>query len=84
MREECPIENPDKFYLIQKIISPLIIATAKRNVTKYQKQIQEDTVISLDGSWDHKRNGKFCIVEVFDTKNKKLIDYEVISKKKKL
>ena len=81
MREDCPIEDPDKFYLIQKIISPLIIATAKRNVIKYQKQIQEDTVISLDGSWDHKRNGKFCIVEVFGTKNKKIIDYEVISKK---
>ena len=81
MREECPIENPTKFYMIQKIISPLIIAAAKRNVYKYQKQMSDNTVISLDGSWDHKRNGKFCIVEVFDTKNKKIIDYEIISKK---
>lgn len=79
--EDIPISNPDKFYKIQKIISPLIESAAKRNIIKYQNKIEEGTVISFDGSWDHKRNGKFCIVEAFDTKQKKIIDYEIVSKK---
>ena len=55
----------------------------RRSINKYQKQMKDNTIKSFDGSWDHRQDGKFCIVEAFDTKQKKIIDYEIVSKKKK-
>lgn len=81
MNEIIPIEKPSKFYYIQKLISPIILSAARKNIIKNQKQMSENTVISFDGSWDHRRDGKFCIVEAFDTKNKKIIDFEIVAKK---
>ena len=43
--------------------------------------MSNSTGISLDGSWDHRRNGKFHIVDAFDTMQGKIIDYEVIQRK---
>ena len=42
--------------------------------------MKPDTVISFDGSWDHKRNGRYCIVDVIDQSQKKIIDFEVVQK----
>lgn len=41
------------------------------------------TIISLDGSWDHKRRGNCCIVVVIDQTRKKIIDFEIIQKSTK-
>ena len=34
----CPIEQPGKFYRLQKAICPLIISSGRQNLLQYQKK----------------------------------------------
>ena len=81
MGHKTPFSRPARFYQIQKIVSQIIIGFARKNVEKYRNLMSHPTVISLDGSWDHRHNGKFCIVDAFDTVQGKIIDYEIIKRK---
>ena len=81
MGHKTPFSRPARFHQVQKIVPQIIIGFARKNVEKYRNLMSNSTVISLDGSWDHRRNGKFCIVDAFDTSQGKIIDYEVIQRK---
>lgn len=36
------------------------------------------TIISIDGSWDHRRNDKFCIIDAFDVEQKKIVACSIV------
>ena len=65
------------------IVIDAIIKLCKECVLFEYKQIHFNTVIGLDGSWDHKRNGMNCIVVVIDQIRKKIIDFEIIRRSSK-
>lgn len=65
------------FYYYQTQISPIIIELAKNSSKKYAQNITNNTIISIDGAWDHRRHGSTCIVTFIDIKTRKIIDFEI-------
>lgn len=50
-----------------ELVLPEVIDTlkkfAKESVTQAWKEMPEHAVVSMDGSWDHRRNGKTFILD---------------------
>lgn len=69
------------FYVKQRIIGHAIQELAKEMMEKEVSKIQNNTIISIDAAWDHRRNGQFCVIDSIDTKTNKIINIEIISKK---
>lgn len=55
-----------------------LIKATEENVKKHLNQISENTTVSIDGSWDHPRNGYHCLVAAIDINHNKVIDYELV------
>ena len=71
------------FYSHLDIIIDKIIEIAYECVFYEKSLMGLNTIISMDGSWDHRRRGKNCIVVIIDQMRKKIIDFEVIRKSTK-
>jgi hypothetical protein len=69
------------FYRRQKEIGKKIIQLCDKKMKEEREKIDNNTVIGIDGSWDHRRNGQWCIVDGIDTGTGKIIYYSLISKK---
>lgn len=78
-RSDLTIEEKD-YYSIQKGIIKILNVIGKMNCKKWQEAMKPGAIIGIDGSWDHRRNGKFCIVEAFDLETKKIIAYSIIER----
>lgn len=72
------------YYKNLKDIIDAIATLAREQVNIEQQKMVPGTVISFDGSWDHRRHGKCCIVVAIDQIRKKIIDFEIIQKSSKL
>jgi hypothetical protein len=59
-------------------ISDMIIDAAKDSCKAACECIQPGCMISFDGSWEHRRNSRRCIVTIFCQQTKKIIDFAVI------
>jgi hypothetical protein len=44
--------------------------------------MKEVAFVSLDGSWDHCRDGSLCAVTMIDTSTNKIIDYYICEHQK--
>jgi hypothetical protein len=44
--------------------------------------MKKNTIIAFDGAWSHRRRAKECVVTIIDTTQKKVVDYEVVTKTK--
>lgn len=73
-----PLEKD--YYKVQKIVIEILNTQAKMNCIKYQNSMKSGAIISIDGSWDHRRNGKFCIVEAFDVEQKKIVAFSIVER----
>ena len=62
------------FDTYQKPVADELIKMGRESMNYYKSQIQQGTVICMDGNWDHKRHGKHCLVTVIDNINWKIID----------
>lgn len=71
------------FYKYIDIILDQIILLCTETVKQFRLSMKTGTIISLDGSWDHKRRGRSCIVVIIDQLQKKIIDFEIIRKSSK-
>jgi hypothetical protein len=71
------------FYQAQKDIIPILSSNARSSANLQRSAMKNDTIISFDGSWSHRRNAKECVVVVIDTTTKRIIDYETVEKQKK-
>jgi hypothetical protein len=63
-----------------KTIGDKIIEMARISCNQELKDLHPGTVISFDGSWDHRRNGGKCCVSVFSQRTHKVVDYIVIER----
>lgn len=70
-----------QFYQKQLEYGNKIVDLCQRRMKIEQSRLRNGTVISIDGSWDHRRNGQWCITEAIDTVTKKVIAYSIVSKK---
>jgi hypothetical protein len=59
-------------------ISDLIIDAAKDSCNAARGCIPVGAMISFDGSWEHRRNSRRCIVTIFCQQTKKIIDFAVV------
>ena len=70
------------FYEYQDIITDSIIELARESTQKYSENLNDDTIVSIDGAWDHRRHGSACIVTMIDIQSRKIIDSSIRQKKK--
>jgi hypothetical protein len=69
-----------EFYTNQALIIHPIIEYARRLAQQNREAMGNYSTICIDGSWNHRRNGNFCIVEVIDFRTQKIVDFEIIYK----
>ena len=50
-------------------------------VLKEKMKMLSNSTICIDGSWDHKRDGKLLIYDVICIELQKIVDFELIIKK---
>lgn len=62
-------------------IGDMIISMARESMAKAYSEIEPGTVISFDGSWDHRRRGSNCILAVFSCTTHKIIECALVSNK---
>ena len=53
---------------------------ADESVTKAWEEMPDKATVSIDGSWDHRRNGKVMILDLICEQTHKIIDYELVYK----
>ena len=80
--EMCNVEVPSKatFYREQERQIPIIKKCAEESITEARKNTQDGIILSMDGSWDHPRNGVHCNVTGIDCKTDKVVFFEALSK----
>ena len=69
------------FYNVQHEILPILLEMAHQSCLVWREAMKPGTIISLDGSWSHRRNAKRCLVDFVDASSKKVVDFEIVVKK---
>lgn len=69
------------FYRAQKIVCDVLNDMAKTSCDNYKNQMPNADGIEFDGSWSQRREAPFCFVQFISTSLKKIVDYEIVSKK---
>ena len=78
---DCICEGNAKLYKEMANIGNAIISMAEESMEKAMNEITPGTVISFDGSWDHRRHGSNCIHAVFSCQTQKIIQCQLVSNK---
>ena len=78
---DCICEGNAKIYKEMANIGNAIISMAEESMEKAMNEITPGTVISFDGSWDHRRHGSNCIFAVFSCQTQKIIECQLVSNK---
>lgn len=68
------------FYEIQAAMIPILVSLARKSCDKWRASMPPDSIISLDGSWSHRRNAARCMVDFIDAERKKVVDFEFLEK----
>lgn len=85
----CFLENgilpPSESCFYQHInhIIDQIRILSRESVDAERNLMMINTILGFDGSWDHRRKGKCCIVVAIDQHHKKIIDFEIVQKSTK-
>ena len=64
---------------LPEVISALKLI-AEESVTKAWEEMPEKATVSIDGSWDHRRNGKIMILDLICQQTHKIVDFEYLYK----
>lgn len=76
--DKPPTPQEIKLHL-PEVISALKVL-AEESVQEARDEMPENSVITLDGSWDHRRNGKVMILDVICQQTHKIVDFELVYK----
>lgn len=68
------------FDAAQKTVAKELIKMGKESMKLWKSRMVPGSIICLDGNWDHKRQGKHCLVSVIDNVNWKIIDCEILKR----
>ena len=74
-----PTPSKRTFFNCQKQVLTDVINTVKESCKQNADNIKENSSISIDGQWNHKRHGSYSTVSFFDQKQKKIVDFESVS-----
>ena len=74
-----PTPSKRTFFNCQKQVLTDVINTVKESCKQNADNIRENSSISIDGQWNHKRHGSYSTVSFFDQKQKKIVDFESVS-----
>lgn len=77
---DIKIPRRSSFYRAQRIIAPTIIEMANESCLKYKKLMTPESIITMDGSWGHRRNSLQCILESIDSRQQKIVDFAITEK----
>ena len=82
----CGIRSvcPTAYSAAQKKVGKILEQMGIMSLQKWRNCVKSGSVMCIDGGWDHKRDGKHCIVSVIDNKNWKIIDIEILKRGKEL
>lgn len=69
-----------KFYEVQNEMIPILYSMARESCQKHRRWMQPGTILTLDGSWSHRRNAKRCLVDFIDSNSRKIVDFEIVVK----
>jgi hypothetical protein len=61
------------------IVGSEIIRLARESIVKAREEMEENSAISADGSWEHPRHSQRCMTTIFDQRTGKVIDYRIKS-----
>lgn len=61
-------------------LTEIICDESDKTVQEAYNNLAPGAVVSIDTSWDHRRNGKHGITEAIDTNSGKIVAYKVLSK----
>lgn len=80
----CSIVVPSQslFYKLQRKLLPIFENQANESMKKCRDMMKPNTTITVDGAWDHKRNGNYCTVFFIDSQQDKIIHSELVSKRR--
>ena len=70
-----------QFYKVQDEILDALKAMAQESCMKWRQAMQQESILTLDGSWSHRRNAKRCLVDFIDSSTQKIVDFEIVVKK---
>ena len=87
IKDFCILNETDScsekvFYEIQKVIADTLIELARESARKFSANLKNDTIVSIDGAWDHRRHGSSCIVTMIDIETRKIIDFAIVTNPK--
>ena len=69
-----------RFYEIQDEFLIILQSMAQESCQKWRRWMAPGSIITLDGSWSHRRNAKRCLVDFIDSANRKIVDFEIVVK----
>ena len=69
-----------KFYEVQAKIAPILVSLARESCDSWRQSMTPGSIISLDGSWSHRRNAARCILDFIDAGRNKVVDFEIVEK----
>ena len=59
-----------------RTIEPVLEQMARDSAWECSQMMPDGAIISVDGSWDHRRHGPMCVVDVICVQTKKIIDFD--------
>ena len=68
------------FYRHQQALLPQVEECVKAECAKYAKRIENNSVLSSDGCWNHPRNGTAATVSMIDQNQRKVVAYNTVEK----
>jgi hypothetical protein len=72
--------SPAAVYKVQLLIIRGIIAFARKITAENGKKVKPQTVVGIDGSWNHRRNGSAHLLDMVDFGSGRVIDFEIVQK----
>ena len=62
-----------ELYNEMKVVCDAIIKFGNESMMKHFNNIQQNSIISFDGSWEHRRNSNRCLTTVIDQSTQKVV-----------
>ena len=75
------VPSERSYYKAQRQVCSAIVEMAEASMEEVRQNLPEETVVSIDGSWDHRRHGSNCVVSVIDQGSGKVVDLSWVSRK---
>ena len=79
---QISVPGKNEFYRLQKQVGNELTKMTHEYVQQARLRMTPGSLVSIDGSWDHRRNGSLCVVKMIDKKSKSIVDFEIASKPK--